>query len=136
MTKNFNLKINTKDKISNYYNIIQFVEKKALSNNILNGIDINVGDIIRMEYNISLEKNKIRTEIYEGLIISKQNKNYNKSIILRRNIKGIIIEQIFPLVSPRILSIIIKKTSKIRKSRLFFVRKLSEKKIRTKLKFY
>ena len=98
--------------------------------------NINVGDIIKVEYNSSLEANKIRIENYEGLIISKKNKNYTQAITLRRNIKGIIVEHTLPLYSPRIKSIIKKKESKIRKSKLFFIRKLSEKKIKKKLKFY
>ena len=132
MNKNFNLKISEKDKINNYPNIIKSIEKKSFNNNIFNIIKVNVGDIIKIEYNVSLEKDKIRIETYEGLIISKKNKN----IILKRSINGINIEQILPLISPKIISITKKKSSKIRRSKLFFIRHLSEKKIRTKLQFY
>jgi large subunit ribosomal protein L19 len=136
MNNIFNLKTSVSDKIDNYSNIIKFIEKESLHNNVSNVIDIKVGDIIKVEYNVSLEENKIRIENYEGLVISKQNKDYNKSIILRRNIKGVILEHIIPLYSPRIKSIIKKKESKVKRSKLFFTRKLSEKKIKNKLKFY
>tara|TARA_B110000285_G_C14823637_1_gene467666 strand:+ start:306 stop:716 length:411 start_codon:yes stop_codon:yes gene_type:complete len=136
MNNIFNLKTNITYKIDNCLNIITFIEKEYLKNNKPNLTNINVGDIIKVEYNSSLEANKIRIESYEGLIISKKNKNYSQAIILRRNIKGIIVEHTIPLYSPRIKSIIKKKKSKIRKSKLFFIRKLSEKKIKKKLKFY
>lgn len=136
MNNIFNLKTSVSDRINNYSNIIQFVEKKSLRTSVLNIIDIKVGDIIKVEYNVSSEENKVRIENYEGTIISKQNKDYNKSIILRRNIKGVILEHIIPLYSPRIKSITKKKESKIKRSKLFFTRKLSEKKIKNKLKFY
>jgi large subunit ribosomal protein L19 len=136
MNNIFNLKTNITDKIDNYSDIIKFVEKTSLNNDQQNITAINVGDIIRIEYNISLEKDKIRLETYEGLVISKKNKNNNKAIVLRRNVRGIIIEQTIPLYSPKIKSIITKKKSKTRRSKLYFIKKLSEKKIKNKLKFY
>jgi len=136
MNNIFNLKTNITYKIDNCLNMVTFIEKEYLNSNKINVANINVGDIIKVEYNSSLEANKIRIENYEGLIISKKNKNYTQAITLRRNIKGIIVEHTLPLYSPRIKSIIKKKESKIRKSKLFFIRKLSEKKIKKKLKFY
>ncbi len=124
MNKNSVFKINKNEKINNYTNLIKFVENQYLFNNIFK---FNVGDIIHMEYNTSLEKEKNRIETYEGLIISKAHKNFT----LRRNIKGSIIEHTFPINSPRILSIIKKKMLKINKSKLFFINKFNEKKIKS-----
>ena len=109
----------------------QYIEK---SNNTDKNA-INIGDVVKLQYKVP-DGDKERIQNYEGLIISKKNKNYTQAITLRRNIKGIIVEHTLPLYSPRIKSIIKKKESKIRKSKLFFIRKLSEKKIKKKLKFY
>lgn len=131
MNKYFNLEKNKK-KI-NPYSIIKFIETN-FSKNSIEQENIKVGDIIKIEYNISNDNSKNRIEYYEGLVIAKNNKNINKTITLRRNIKGIILKHIFPLYSSRILSISIKQNSKIRKSKLFFIENLSEKKIKKKLK--
>lgn len=131
MNKYFNLEKNKK-KI-NPYSIIKFIETN-FSKNSIEQENIKVGDTIKIEYNISNDNSKNRIEYYEGLVIAKNNKNINKTITLRRNIKGIILKHIFPLYSSRILSISIKQNSKIRKSKLFFIENLSEKKIKKKLK--
>ena len=105
MNKYFNLEKNKK-KI-NSYSIIKFIETN-FSKNSIEQENIKVGDIIKIEYNISNDTSKNRIEYYEGLVIAKNNKNINKTITLRRNIKGIILKHIFPLYSLRILSIFIK----------------------------
>ena len=123
MTKNSIYKIKSDNKINNYNEIINFVENKSLTKN---KFDFNVGNIITIQYNTSTDKEKTRIETYDGLVISKSNKNFT----LRRNIKGYIIEYIIPVNSPKILSIINKKSLKIRKSKLYFINKFNEKKIK------
>jgi large subunit ribosomal protein L19 len=93
--------------------------------------EISVGDIIQISYKI-IEGDKDRLQTYQGIIISKQNKNLGKSITLRRIVQGIGVEQVFFLNSPKIVSIIKKQSSKIRRSKLYFLRGLTGKKARLK----
>ena len=116
-------KIKSDNKINNYNEIIKFVEHENMSNNKL---DFNVGDIINLQYNVSNENDKIKLENYEGLIISKS----NKSFTLKRNIKNYTVEYVIPINSPKILYMIKKKTLKIRKSKLYFINKINNKKIK------
>jgi large subunit ribosomal protein L19 len=93
-----------------------------------------VGDIIRLGYLIP-EGEKERTQYYEGLIISKNNRNLGKSFTLRRTVAGIGVEQIFLVNSPKIVSITKKQSSKVRRAKLYFIRSLSGKATRLKTKF-
>jgi large subunit ribosomal protein L19 len=92
-----------------------------------------VGDIIKIEYKIP-EGDKERIKSYEGLIISKQNRSLGKSFTLRRTVQGVGIEQIFLLHSPKIASITKKQSSKVRRAKLYFIRDLSGKSTRLKIK--
>jgi large subunit ribosomal protein L19 len=94
---------------------------------------IEVGNIIRIAYLIP-EGDKERTQYYEGLIIAKNNRTLSKSFILRRTVQGVGIEQIFVLNSPKIISITRKQASKIRRSKLYFIRNLRGKSTRLKVK--
>ncbi len=110
----------TKEKISK--NLLKIVERKHLRDTK----NIKVGDIIKLGYIIP-EGSKERTQFYEGLIICKKNRSLGKSFTIRKTIEGIGVEQVFPVHSPKISSIVIKQSSKIRRAKLYFMRKLSGK---------
>jgi large subunit ribosomal protein L19 len=121
---------------NNNTNLIKLIESKFLRSNILVNDpknEINVGDIIRIDYKIP-EGDKERIQSYEGLVICKQNKNLGKSFTLRRTVQGVGIEQIFLLHSPKIASITRKQASKVRRAKLYFIRSLSGKSTRLKIK--
>lgn len=118
-------------------NLISVFEKKYMNPNVL--LDqqknkIEVGDIIRIGYLIP-EGEKERVQSYEGLIIGIQNKGIGKSFTLRRAVQGVGIEQVFVANSPKIISIIKKQSSKVRRAKLYFLRYLSGKSTRLKRKF-
>ncbi len=116
-----------KSKISK--DLLKVVEEKHLKQ--IN--NIQVGDIIRLAYIIP-EGNKERTQFYEGVIICIKNRSLSKSFTIRKTIDGVGVEQNFPAHSPRIASINIKQNSEIRRSKLYFIRKLSGKAAKLKLK--
>jgi large subunit ribosomal protein L19 len=120
-----------KNKTKNY---IQHIEKKFLENSYITksyNQELNIGDIIRLGYLIP-EGEKDRIQYYEGLIISKKNRGLGKTFTLRRSVQGIGVEQIFLENSPKIVSILKKQSSKIRRAKLYFVRQLKGKAARLK----
>jgi len=122
-------------KVSFSKNLINLIEVKFLRNDLFPSTqkkELKVGDIIRLGYKIP-EGDKERIQFYEGLVISKNNRGLGKSFTIRRNVQGIGIEQIFLLNSPKITSITIKQSSKVRRAKLYFIRSLSEKATRLKL---
>lgn len=115
---------------------IALVESKYLSNMFdlsKSPKTIQVGDIIRLGY-IILESGKERTQYYEGLIIALNNRGLGKTFTLRRMVQGIGLEQVFLLHSPKIVSLIRKQSSKVRRSKLYFIRFLKGKATRLKAK--
>jgi len=94
--------------------------------------EIKVGNVVRLTYKVQ-EGEKERIQTYEGLIIAKQNRGLGESFLLRRNVQGVGVEQVFLLNSPKILSVIKKQESTVRRAKLFFTRRLSRKAARVKL---
>jgi large subunit ribosomal protein L19 len=119
-----NLKINK-------HAILKKVESKYLKLDIPN---VRIGDTVRLGVQIK-EGQKTRTQAYEGVIISKKNTGLAKTITVRRVMQGIGIERCFLLNSPKISSIEIKRSSKIRRSKLYYLRQLSGKATRLKQRF-
>jgi large subunit ribosomal protein L19 len=128
---------NLQNKKTPSIDLIKYVEAKYLKPMNIVGSKTNnleVGDIIRLGYLIP-EGEKERTQYYEGLIISKSNRNLGKSFTLRRTVAGVGVEQIFLLNSPKIVSVTKKQSSKVRRAKLYFIRSLSGKATRLKTKF-
>lgn len=95
---------------------------------------IKPGAFIRVHERIK-EKTKSRLNVFEGLVICrKHGSEQGATFTVRRAIQGIGVERIFPVHSPNIEKIDILRTSKVRRAKLYFLRKESQKKIRRKLK--
>jgi len=112
----------------NNQEIIKKVESIYLKKN---NIVAQVGDIIKLKTTIQ-EGEKSRLQSYEGIVIAKKNVVLNKAVIVRSIMQGIGIERNFILNSPKIESIEIKRSSKVRRSKLYYLRKLSGKATRLK----
>jgi large subunit ribosomal protein L19 len=120
----------------NSIDYIQKIENKFIQNLSISEKErnlIRVGDILRIGYSIP-EGEKERTQFYEGLVISKNNRGLGKTFTLRRSVQGIGVEQIFCLYSPKIISLLKKQSSKVRRAKLYFIRSLTGKAARLKAK--
>lgn len=116
--------------------LVKLIEQKYLKEKALvseNDQKIRVGDIIRMGYTIP-EGDKERIQYYEGLIICINNRSLGRSFTLRRTVQGIGVEQVFLANSPKIISIVRKQASKVRRAKLYFIRALRGKSTRLKPK--
>ena len=98
-------------------------------------IKIQTGDSVRVWQKIK-EKNKIRLQAFEGIVISKKHGNEPGSTFTVRRVgtDGIGIEKTFPLFSPMIDKIEVTRRSKTRRAKLYYLRKKTARKIREKLK--
>jgi large subunit ribosomal protein L19 len=114
--------------------LIKYIEDKYLNTQEKREkASIEIGDLIRLGYTIS-EGDKERIQYYEGLVIAINNRGLGKSFVLRRTVQGIGVEQIFLLNSPKIVSIVKKQSSKVRRAKLYFIRSLRGKSARLKAK--
>lgn len=109
--------------------VLQTVQKLVAKKKVP---DVRVGHTVRVHQRIK-EGEKERIQVYEGLII-KMNSGHgaDKTITVRKLVEGIGVEKIFPLYSPVIEKIEIKKESKVRRAKLYFMRDRSGKSARLK----
>jgi large subunit ribosomal protein L19 len=95
---------------------------------------VKIGDNINVGIKI-IEGNKERIQFYEGVVISKKNTSINTTLTVRKILDGIGIERIFLLHSPKVDSIKVLRSAKIRRSKLYYLRKLKGKATRLKQRF-
>ncbi|MBD3208265.1 MAG: 50S ribosomal protein L19 [Candidatus Nealsonbacteria bacterium] len=94
--------------------------------------ELRPGDQIRVFQKIK-EKGKERVQPFEGTIIArKHNKELGATITVRRMIKGIGVEKIIPLNAPTVEKIEVIRRSKVRRSKLYYLRKARGKRARLK----
>jgi large subunit ribosomal protein L19 len=124
----------TKTKGRSNDDLIKHVESKYLiKDEKKERSTIEIGDIIRIGYSIP-EGDKERIQYYEGVVIGTNNRGLGKTFMIRRSVQGIGVEQIFVLNSPKIVSITKKQSSKVRRSKLYFLRNLRGKSAKLKIK--
>ena len=95
---------------------------------------ILIGDNVRIGVKI-IEGNKERVQFYEGTVIAKKNSSINTTITVRKVLQGIGVERIFLIHSPKVASIAILRSSKVRRSKLYYLRNLKGKASRLKQAF-
>ena len=118
------LKLNTQKTINN-------VEKSFLKNDLPT---LKIGDNVKIGVKI-IEGNKERVQFYEGTIIAKKNTSINTTITVRKTLQGIGVERIFLVHSPKVDSITVLRSSKVRRSKLYYLRNLKGKASRLKQTF-
>ena len=89
------------------------------------------GDNITVYYKIK-EGNKERTQFFKGDVIQRKGSSATETFTIRKISNGIGVERIFPINSPNIEKIEINKKGKVRRARIFYLRKLTGKKARIK----
>ncbi|AEW20693.1 50S ribosomal protein L19 [Tannerella forsythia] len=91
------------------------------------------GDTITVSYRIK-EGNKERIQQYRGVVIRISGQGDKKRFTVRKMSENVGVERIFPIESPYIESIVLNKVGKVRRSKLYYLRKLTGKKARIKEK--
>lgn len=94
-----------------------------------------VGDIVKVHHQV-LEKDSKRLQIFSGVVISIKGHPPNKTFTVRKIAStGIGVERIWPVNSPWLNKIEIKKKGKVRRAKLYYLRKrVGKKATRVKIK--
>jgi large subunit ribosomal protein L19 len=96
--------------------------------------EIQTGDIVRVHKKI-IEGDKQRIQIIKGLVISiKGKQSSSPTITVRRDSQGIGVEMIFPIYLPAIEKIEVLRHSKVRESKIYYMRKRSGKSAKMRIK--
>lgn len=81
------------------------------------------GDAVRVFTKIQ-EGDKVRTQIFPGTVIAVRGNSANRTFTVRRKAKeGVFVERIFPYPSPWIEKVQVVKKGKVRRSKLYYLRK-------------
>ena len=91
------------------------------------------GDTITVAYKI-VEGSKERIQLYRGVVIRISGEGKKKRFTVRKMSGTVGVERIFPIESPNIESIEINKVGKVRRAKLYYLRKLTGKAARIKEK--
>jgi large subunit ribosomal protein L19 len=92
--------------------------------------NFKAGDTLKVHVKIK-DGDKFRIQIFEGVVIARDGGDTgNASFTVRRESYGVGVERKFPLYSPAIDKIEKVRIGKVRRAKLFFLRKLSGKKAR------
>jgi len=93
--------------------------------------DIRVGMLVRVTERIKEGKN----QTFEGIVIAKKHgKGINATFTVRGFVANQWIEKIYPLHSPNIEKIEILKKGRVRRAKLYYIRNISQKMIKKKIK--
>lgn len=80
-----------------------------------------------------IEGEKERVQNFKGIVIGLRGAGINKTFTIRKVSNGVGVERVFPINSPMLQSITIEKNGHVRRAKLYYLRGMSEKKIRQKL---
>jgi large subunit ribosomal protein L19 len=80
-----------------------------------------------------VEGEKERIQNFKGIVIGRKGSGINESFLIRKISNGVGVERIFPLYSPMIQSITVIREGRSRRAKLYYLRGMSERKIRQKI---
>ncbi len=97
---------------------IQVVEEKFMKKELP---PIEVGDYVDVHVRI-LEGEKERIQVFSGVVIAKHGGGLRETFTVRRIVQGEGVERTFPIHSPRIAKVEIKRRAKVRRAKLYYLR--------------
>ena len=90
---------------------------------------LKAGQTVRVHVKV-VEGEKERTQVFEGVVIAISRNGSRSTFTVRKISYGVGVERIFPLYSPRIDKIQVVSSGKVRRAKLYYLRKLSGKRAR------
>jgi large subunit ribosomal protein L19 len=80
-----------------------------------------IGDTVDVHQRI-LEGQKERVQIFNGVVIARKGDGLRETFTVRRIVQGEGVERVFPLNSPKIAKIEVKRTGQVRRAKLYYLR--------------
>ncbi len=104
-------------------NIIETLEAEQIAKLLeKRGVpDFKPGDSLKVHTKV-IEGTRERIQVYEGLCIARRNAGLNSSFTVRKISFGEGVERVFPLHSPNIESIEVKRRGVVRRAKLYYLR--------------
>lgn len=99
-------------------NIIDVVEKESMKEKVP---QFNVGDLVDVHVKI-IEGDKERIQIFNGMVIKRKGSGIRETFTVRRIVQGEGVERVFPVHSPNVADVVVKKNFKTRRAKLYYLR--------------
>lgn len=103
--------------------VVQAIEQEQLQKGIPN---FSTGDTIAVYVKVK-EGKRERIQIYEGVVIARRRRGLHSAVTVRKMAHGSGVERVFPLHSPLIDKIEVKRFGKMRKAKAYHLRALTGK---------
>ena len=98
--------------------LLAAVEKPGLKKDLP---DFDIGDQVDVHQKI-LEGEKERTQVFSGLVIARKGEGMRAMFTVRRIVQSEGVERTFPVNSPKIAKIEVKRSGKVRRAKLYYLR--------------
>ncbi len=98
--------------------IIRSIENAQLRESVP---EFHVGDTVRVHNKIT-EGNRQRIQVFEGVVLKRQNGGVRETFTVRKNSNGIGVEKTWPLHSPAVDAIEVVRRGKVRRAKLNYLR--------------
>ena len=108
--------------------IMKLVEQSSLKTEVP---QFEIGDTVDVHTRI-LEGDKERIQIFTGVVIARSGSGAKEMFTVRRIVDGQGVERKFPIHSPRIAKVDVKRSGVVRRAKLYFLREVSGKATRLK----
>ncbi len=99
-------------------NVIDRIEREGMRKDIP---DFGPGDTVRVHVKI-LEGDKERIQVFEGIVMGRSGGGLRETFRVRKVSYGIGVERIFPVHSPRVERVEVKRLGKVRRAKLYYLR--------------
>lgn len=84
---------------------------------------VHSGDIVRVHQRIKEEEDKERIQVFEGMVIKIRGRGADRTFTVRKiSAAGVGVEKIYPVESPWIAKVEVKKKGEVRRAKLYYVR--------------
>lgn len=83
--------------------------------------EFEIGDTVDVHVRI-LEGDKERTQIFSGIVIAMRGRGASEMFVVRRIVDGEGVERIFPMHSPKVAKVEIKRRAMVRRAKLYYLR--------------
>jgi large subunit ribosomal protein L19 len=98
--------------------VLALVEEANLKKDIP---QFSIGDQVDVHQRI-LEGQKERTQVFSGVVIARRGDGMREMFTVRRIVQGEGVERVFPLHSPKIVKVEVKRTGRVRRAKLYYLR--------------
>ncbi|MEX0728505.1 MAG: 50S ribosomal protein L19 [Planctomycetaceae bacterium] len=98
--------------------LLKLTEASSLRENPL---EFEIGDTVDVHTRI-LEGDKERIQVFTGIIIARRGAGTRENFTVRRIVAGEGVERTFPVNSPKIAKLVVKRHGRVRRAKLFYLR--------------